>query len=153
MKVLFLCVENSARSQMAEGLARALFGADVRVMSAGSTPNRLNPLAVEVMAEIDIDISRQVSKSVDEIDTSDLDLVVTLCAEEVCPVLPGHVRRLHWPIDNPASNDPALTDEDLRSRFRTARDRIRARLSDEKLAGKPAAELPEYLVPGTDAGH
>lgn len=127
-RILFLCVANSARSQMAEGLARHLLGDRATVMSAGSAPSRVNPYAVEAMAEIGIDIAGHRSKSVDDIDPAGIDLVVTLCAEEVCPVLPGRVRRLHWPIADPASSDPALTPEDLRARFRTARDEIRARL-------------------------
>jgi arsenate reductase len=127
-RILFLCVANSARSQMAEGLARHILGDRVEVMSAGSRPSKVNPLAVEAMAEIGIDISHQRSKSVEEIDTRGLDLVVTLCAEEVCPVLPGRVRRLHWPIEDPVSTDPALSPEQLRQRFRAARDQIRARI-------------------------
>lgn len=129
-RILFLCVANSARSQMAEGLARALLGAHAQVLSAGSQPSEVNPYAIEVMREIGIDISGQRSKSVEAIDTTQLDLVVTLCAEEVCPVLPGGTRRLHWPIPDPASTDPALTPEQLRERFRSARDQIRARLSE-----------------------
>jgi arsenate reductase len=127
-RILFLCVANSARSQMAEGLARHILGDRVEVMSAGSRPSKVHPLAVEAMAEIGIDISHQRSKSVEEIDTRRLDLVVTLCAEEVCPVLPGRVRRLHWPIEDPVSTDPALSPEQLRQRFRAARDQIRARI-------------------------
>lgn len=126
--VLFLCVANSARSQMAEGLAGALFGGRVEALSAGSQPSKVNPYAIEVMREAGIDISRQRSKSVDEIEASTIDLVVTLCAEEVCPVFPRPVRRLNWPIADPASSDPALAPEDLRIRFRTARDQIRARI-------------------------
>ena len=127
MNILFLCVANSARSQMAEGLARDLLG-DATVMSAGSAPSRVNPYTIEAMAEIGIDISGQYSKPVDDIDPAGLDLVVTLCAEEVCPVLPGRVRRLHWPIADPASTDPALTPAQLQARFRTARDQIRGRI-------------------------
>jgi arsenate reductase len=113
---------------MAEGLARSILGESVEVMSAGSQPLRVNPYAIEAMREIGVDISGHHSKSVDSIDAAGLDLVVTLCAEEVCPVLPGRVRRLHWPITDPASSDPALTPEDFRSRFRTARDQIAARV-------------------------
>lgn len=138
-RILFLCVANSARSQMAEGLARHLLGDQATVMSAGSTPSRVNPYAVEAMAEIGIDISGQHSKSVDDIDPAGLALVVTLCAEEVCPVLPGRVQRLHWPIADPASSDPALTPDDLRARFRTARGEIRARLEALKDTTGPAA--------------
>lgn len=128
MNILFLCVANSARSQMAEGLARSLFGDRATITSAGSAPSRVNPHAIEAMAEIGIDITGHRSKSVDDIDPGSIDLVVTLCAEEVCPVLPGRVRRLHWPIADPASSDLTLTPEDFRARFRTARDQIKARL-------------------------
>ena len=128
--LLFLCVANSARSQMAEGLARSIFGANVRVQSAGSRPSRVNPYAIEVMNEVGIDLAAHHSKSVDTIDPATVDTVITLCAEEVCPVFLGQVRRLHWPIPDPASDDPALTPEDLRARFRTVRDQIRGRLED-----------------------
>ncbi|HEY9549053.1 MAG TPA: arsenate reductase ArsC [Kiloniellaceae bacterium] len=128
MNVLFLCVANSARSQMAEGLARTLLDGRATVASAGSQPSQVNPYAVEAMAEIGIDISGQHSKSVADIDPASVDVVVTLCAEEVCPVLPGRVRRLHWPIADPASSDPSLTTEDLRGRFRSARDEIKTRI-------------------------
>lgn len=114
-RVLFLCVANSARSQMAEGLARHILGGRIDAISAGSLPSAVNPYAVEAMAEIGIDISGHRSKSIDEIDTSGIDLIVTLCAEEVFPALPGRVRRLHWPISDPASADPSLTAEDQRA--------------------------------------
>lgn len=127
-RILFLCVANSARSQMAEGLARHILGEGFEVISAGSQPSKVNPCAVEAMAEIGIDISGHRSKSVDEVDPAGIDLVVTLCAEEVCPVLPGRVRRLHWPIADPASSDPSITPADFRGRFRTARDQIAARV-------------------------
>jgi len=128
MQVLLLCVENSARSQMAEGLARHLFGEAATAMSAGSTPSQLDPYAIEVMAEIGIDISHQVSRSVESIDTTGVDLAITLCAEEVCPVFPGNVRRLHWPLMNPTSLAAGQTSDELRERFRTARDQLKARL-------------------------
>jgi arsenate reductase (thioredoxin) len=127
-RILFLCVANSARSQMAEGLARQILGPGFDVMSAGSEPSRLNSHAIEAMAEIGIDISGQRSKAVNKIDVGAVDLVVTLCAEEVCPVFPGRVRRLHWPIADPASRDPSIPAEEMRQRFRTARDQIKARL-------------------------
>lgn len=127
-RILFLCVANSARSQMAEGLARQMFSDRIEVMSAGSQPSKVNPYAIEAMAEIGIDIAHHWSKSVNEIDTQALDLVVTLCAEQVCPVLPGRVKRLHWPIEDPASTDPSLSLKEMRRRFRTARDQIRARI-------------------------
>ena len=100
-RILFLCVANSARSQMAEALARQLLGPRAEVMSASSNPSTVNPYAIEAMAEIGIDISGHRSKLVDEIDLTGIDLIVTLCAEEVCPVVPGRVKRLHWPIPDP----------------------------------------------------
>jgi len=129
--LLFLCVANSARSQMAEGLARALL-ADrtpaIPVLSAGSAPARVNPYAIEVMRELGIDLTTHHSKSVDTIDPVAVGTVITLCAEEVCPVFLGQVRRLHWPIPDPASADPTISREEMLARFRTARDTLHARL-------------------------
>jgi protein-tyrosine-phosphatase/N-acetylglutamate synthase-like GNAT family acetyltransferase len=124
-RVLFLCVANSARSQLAEGLARARFGDRLHVQSAGSAPTRVNPMAIEVMRERGIDIAGHASKLVDAIDASSVDLVVTLCAEEVCPAFLRPVRRLHWPIPDPAGDFP---EAELRRRFRRARRQITARL-------------------------
>lgn len=132
-RILFLCVANSARSQIAEGLARSLLGAKIEVLSAGSQPSKVNPYAIETMAEIGIDITGQRSKSVAEIDIASIDLVVTLCADEVCPVLPGRVRRLHWPIADPATKDATLPADEMRARFRAAREEIAGRLAE--LAG------------------
>jgi arsenate reductase len=126
--VLFLCVANSARSQLAEGLARARFGDRIRVFSAGSTPTRVHPMAIATMAEVGIDISAQTSKLVDSIDPAAIDLVVTLCAEEVCPTFLHSVRRLHWPIPDPAGE--AFSDRELETRFRTARTTISDRLDE-----------------------
>ena len=125
--ILFLCVANSARSQMAEGIARQLFPA-FRIQSAGSRPSRVNPHAIEVLAEEGIDATTHTSKSVQDIDPATVDLVITLCAEEVCPLFLGGTERLHWPIPDPASDDPSLTPDDLRARFRAGRDEIRTRL-------------------------
>lgn len=125
--ILFLCVANSARSQLAEGLARQMFPG-FRIQSAGSRPSRVNPFAIEVLAERGIDASRHTSKPVSDIDPASVDLVITLCAEEVCPAFLGRAERLHWPIPDPASDDPGLTPEDLRARFRAARDEIARRL-------------------------
>lgn len=125
--VLFLCVANSARSQLAEGLARAKFGDRLRIQSAGSKPTQVNPFAIEVMREWQHDLSSHASKLVDTIDPEGIDLVVTLCAEEVCPVFLRPVRRLHWPIPDPASTTPLPADE-MRARFRAARHAVHARL-------------------------
>lgn len=126
--LLFLCVANSARSQMAEGLARKRFGDRVTVQSAGSRPSHVNPWAAQVMRELGIDLSTHRSKSVDSIDPASVGIVITLCAEEVCPVFLGKVRRLHWPIADPATADPSVSPEQQLSRFRAARDAILARL-------------------------
>jgi arsenate reductase (thioredoxin) len=120
-----MCVANSARSQMAEGIARCLAPDGVEVFSAGSFPSRVHPLAIAAMAEIGIDIASQRSKGVEEIPRSQVDLVVTLCAEEVCPVFPERVRRLHWPMPDPtAASDP----EERLQRFRQVRDELRRRI-------------------------
>lgn len=133
--ILFLCVANSARSQMAEGLARQRFGAAVRVQSAGSRPSRVNPAAVEVMREVGVDLSSHSSKSVDTIEPTSVDLVVTLCAEEVCPLFLGKAQRVHWPIPDPASEDPSLSHDEVLARFRGARDAIAALLARLDVAG------------------
>jgi arsenate reductase len=132
--LLLLCVANSARSQMAEGWARHLFGVHTRVQSAGSRPSRVNPYALEVMREVGIDLSTHESKSVEGIDPATVDTVITLCAEEVCPVFLGKARRLHWPIPDPASETP-LEREVMLERFRAARDEIHRRLVAWRDAG------------------
>ena len=124
--VLFLCVANSARSQMAEGIARALAPPGVRISSAGSAPSKLNPLAVKALDEIGIDIRRQYSKSVDDVPADGVDAVVTLCAEEVCPVFPGKAMRLHWGLPDPVS--AAKPEEEQLRSFREVRDELRRRL-------------------------
>lgn len=125
--LLFLCVANSARSQMAEGIARQLAGDSLRVQSAGSQPSRLNPLAAAALAEIGVDSSAQRSKSVDEIDPATVDTVITLCAEEVCPVFLGAARRLHWPLPDPAGHVESAAAS--LERFRAVRDELRSRLA------------------------
>ena len=127
MKILFLCVANSARSQMAEGLARAMAPENVAVESAGSAPSHVRPLAIEVLAELGIDITNHHSKGIKTIDMDTLDVVITLCADEVCPVVPGSTIPLYWPIDDPAGYDHEPTDQQ-RDRFRVARDTIRDRI-------------------------
>ncbi|WP_111641796.1 arsenate reductase ArsC [Marinimicrobium alkaliphilum] len=122
-KVLFLCVANSTRSQLAEGLARHLWEGKAKVMSAGSKPTQLNPLAVKVLAEEGIDISHHRAKSVREMNLDGVDLVITLCKEEICPSLPVQVEHLQWPIDDPAKIGTEDEAEALAA-FRQARDSI-----------------------------
>ena len=117
-----MCVANAGRSQVAEGLARALApeGGRYRFLSAGSQPRTLNPLAVRALAEQDIDIAHHRSKGLDEVPLGAVDVIVTLCAEEVCPFVAGErtVERLHWPLLDPSSLDD----------FRAVRDELRRRL-------------------------
>ena len=124
--VLFLCVANSARSQMAEGIARDLAPAGVRVSSAGSEPAAVRPQAVAVLGEIGIDISGHYSKGVDEV-ARPVDAVVTLCAEEVCPVWLGDARRVHWGLPDPAA--AAGSPEAQLDAFRAVRDELRKRMA------------------------
>ena len=104
-KVLFLCTGNSCRSQMAEGLLRAMAGGRYDVFSAGTRPHGVNPDAVRAMREVGIDIAQQQSQHVDEFLHAGIDLVITVCdkAKESCPVFPGNVERLHWSFDDPAA--------------------------------------------------
>lgn len=125
--IVFLCVANSARSQMAEGLARALLGDRAVVQSAGSTPTRVNPFAIAAMAELGIDLTTHRSTRVDQIDPDTVDVVITLCAEEICPVFLGDAERLHWPHDDPDTKAP-LSDADRLTRFRRIRDQLHGRL-------------------------
>lgn len=123
--VLFLCVANSARSQMAEGVARALAPDGVRISSAGSEPTRIRPEAVEVLRELGMDASSQHSKGMEDVQ-GPVDAVITLCAEEVCPAWLGAAWRVHWGLPDPA----AVTgsgDERLAA-FRKVRDELRRRL-------------------------
>ena len=123
--ILFLCVANSARSQMAEGIARRLAPERVRVSSAGSMPTSVRPQAAAVLREIGIDIGDQRSKSVDDVEGL-VDVVITLCAEEVCPVWLGSAERLHWALPDPAAVEG--TEEQKLEAFRAVRDELLRRL-------------------------
>ncbi len=127
--ILFLCVANSARSQLAEGLAKNIFGENAIIESAGSVPSGVvQPWAIESLKEIGIDIKNNWSKSTDQLPLSflaNLDYVITLCAEEVCPVLPSKsAKRIHWPIQDPAS----ANENQKQQAFQEAREQIRSRL-------------------------
>lgn len=123
---LFLCVANSARSQMAEGIARSLAPASVKISSAGSAPSKVSPLAIRVLAELGIDATAQYSKSVNDIPRDDVGAVITLCAEEECPVFLGKARRYHWGLPDPGGTG----DEAAKlASFRAVRDELRRRLA------------------------
>ena len=130
IKVLFVCTGNSARSQMAEGFARYFGGEQIKAHSAGVEPSRLNPVAVAVMQEKGIDISGHRSKAFDWDLARQMDVVITLCghANESCPVLPPEVKRLHWPLEDPAAAKG--TDAELMATFRHIRDQIESRVRD-----------------------
>ena len=123
--VLFLCVANSARSQMAEGLARAMAPPDVAIFSAGSAPRSVHPNAIAVMRELGVELSTHRSKDLSEVEVERVSTVITLCAEEFCPTL-GNAQHLHWPLDDPAAD--AASDEAQLAEFRRVRDDIGARL-------------------------
>lgn len=125
-RILFLCVANRARSQMAEALARHLLGPDALVQSAGSHPSAVHPLARTVLLEDGVPTEGLHSKHVDTIDPETVDLVITLCAEESCPLFLGDAERRSWAMPDP---DQAGDDEATAlQRFRTTRDAIAERV-------------------------
>jgi len=130
-RVLFLCTGNSARSQMAEAYLRHVAGDRFEPVSAGVDPTRLNPLAVEAMREIGIDISQQVSKDVRDFLGTHVPYVITVCdnARERCPVFPAAYKFLHWSFDDPAAAQGSH-DEKL-AVFRRVRDEIARKIDQE----------------------
>jgi arsenate reductase len=129
MKVLFLCTGNSCRSQMAEGWTRNLKGDAIEAYSAGIETHGLDPLAVRVMAEAGVDISRHRSKHVDELAGIEFDYVVTVCghAHEHCPMFPGRTKVVHVGFDDPPALAADAADEaEALAHYRRVRDEIRA---------------------------
>jgi arsenate reductase len=124
--ILFLCVANSARSQLAEGIGRGLAPRGVKVSSAGSEPTSVRPQAVEVLREIGIDLGGHRSKGISEVERP-VDAVITLCAEEVCPVWLEGAWRLHWGLPDPAGVEG--TAEEKLDAYRGVREELRHRLS------------------------
>jgi arsenate reductase len=126
MNILFLCVANSARSQMAEGLAKSMLGNKHNIQSAGSIPSgEIHPHAIQAMDDIGIDIRDQYSKSVDNLDEDfldNLDYAITLCAEEVCPVLLSDTNNLHWLNEDPANE--IYSDKQLKNSFSNTRENL-----------------------------
>lgn len=133
-RVLFLCTGNSARSQMAEGLLRAMAGERFEVLSAGTNPAGVNPLAIETMQEIGIDISKHRSKNVKEFLGKPIEYVVTVCdrAKESCPIFPGTYKFLSWSLDDPAS--ATGTKEEKLQFFRRIRDQISRHIEQQFMA-------------------
>jgi arsenate reductase len=133
-RVLFLCTGNSARSQMAEGLLRQWAGEHFEVFSAGTYPVGVNPVAIEAMHELGIDISGQESKSVDQFAGQPMDYVITVCdlAKRTCPAFPGAGQVLHWSIEDPVSSLGSRAER--LEVFRRVRDQIAERIREELLA-------------------
>ncbi len=135
-RVLFLCTHNSARSQMAEGLLRALAGDRFEAHSAGTEATHVRPLAVRAMGEVGVDISGQESKTLERYAGEPFDYVVTVCddANEACPFFPGARNRLHWSLEDPSQAEGS-EDERL-TVFRRVRDEIRERIEQELVNNK-----------------
>ena len=135
--ILILCTGNSCRSHLAEGILRAAVGESAEVASAGSDPaGYVHPMAVEVMKEIEIDISAHTSKHLDEFLQREVHTVITVCgnADQACPIFPGQAEKHHWPFDDPAK--VTGSEEEIRGVFRRVRDEIRAKFEAY------AAEIP-----------
>ena len=126
--ILFLCTGNSCRSQMAEGFAKKILAKNLKIFSAGIEPKRIHPMAVKVMQEVGIDISKQESKNISEIPLDKINIVITLCgdAAERCPIFPGKVERIHWEIDDPAKAQGS--EEEITQAFRKIRDNIKSHI-------------------------
>ena len=126
--ILILCTGNSCRSHLAEGILRAAVGESAEVASAGSDPaGYVHPMAVEVMKEIEIDISTHTSKHLDEFLQREVHTVITVCgnADQACPIFPGQAEKHHWPFNDPAK--ATGSEEEIRAVFRRVRDEIRAK--------------------------
>ncbi|EDL62092.1 arsenate reductase ArsC [Gimesia maris] len=130
-RVLVLCTGNSCRSQMAEELWENLGAGEWQAESAGSNPSGyVHPLAIEAMKELDIDLSENTSKHLEQFTDQQFDLVVTVCdnAKESCPVFTGATQTLHWPFDDPA--DATGSDEEKMKMFRRVRDEIKTKIQN-----------------------
>ena len=135
--ILILCTGNSCRSHLAEGILRAAVGEAAEVASAGSDlAGYVHPMAVEVMKEIEIDISAHTSKHLDNFLQREVHTVITVCgnADQACPIFPGQAEKHHWPFDDPAK--ATGSEEEIRAVFRRVRDEIRAKFEAY------AAEIP-----------
>lgn len=125
-RILFLCTGNSCRSQMAEGFAKKMLLKNMEIFSAGLEPKGVHPMAIKVMQEVGIDISKQESKNISEISLDKINIVITLCgdAAERCPIFPGKVERIHWALEDPAKAKGS--EEEIAIVFRKVRDNIKS---------------------------
>ncbi|MDD5691981.1 MAG: arsenate reductase ArsC [Candidatus Omnitrophica bacterium] len=142
IRVLFLCTGNSCRSQMAEGFLRHMAGDKFEVFSAGVKPTQVNPLAIKVMAETGVDISKHRSKSAMEFIGQQFDYVITVCdnAKQTCPVFPGKYEKIHWSLEDPA--EAQGSDEERLAFFRRIRDEIKNKVA--AFIGMIFIESPGY---------
>jgi arsenate reductase len=129
-RILFLCTGNSCRSQMAEGWARQLGGGHIEAQSAGIEAHGKNPRAIAVMSEAGVDISGQQSTRVTDAMIRAADIVVTVCghADEHCPALPAGVKKIHWPLSDPAK--ATGSEDEIMAQFRATRDEVRRRVTE-----------------------
>ena len=127
-KVIFICTGNSCRSQIGEGLLRHNASDKFDVFSAGLKPSTVNPIAIKVMNELGIDISKHTSDDVNKYIVEEFDYIITVCdnAKESCPVLPGNGKRIHWSFKDPA--DVVGSEEEVLAEFRKVRDKIKSTL-------------------------
>jgi arsenate reductase len=143
--VLFICRNNSARSQMAEGLLNAMYGVNYEAFSAGITPTIVNSYAVEVMKEIGIDLSKHYSKSIDDFKDKKFDYVVTVCdsAKETCPFFPGK-KTLHRNFKDPVESESSI--EEALDAFRKVRDEIKKWIT-ETFGQKKYSSSTDTILP------
>lgn len=143
-KVLFVCTGNSVRSQMAEGLLKTLGDGRWEVRSAGMIQSFVHPLAIRVMEEMGIDLSKQTSKSMDRFTNEKFDYVITLCdhAAQFCPTFGGWGKRLHWPFEDPAG--AVGTTEERLAVFRRIRDGIKMKI--EEFLKSESSEIPDAIA-------
>ncbi len=127
-KVLFVCTHNACRSQIAVGLLNLLYGECYEAYSAGTVPSKVNPYSIKVMAEIGVDISRHVSKSLKVFEGKEFDFVVTVCdsARKSCPVFPGASKKLHWSLIDPS--EASGSEEEILGVFRNLRGDIKEKI-------------------------
>lgn len=134
--ILFLCVANSARSQIAEGLAKKILGKTFWIESAGSSPSGVvQPMAIEVLREINIDIASQYSKSIKNLKPEFLDklkFVITLCEEEACPIINSSAVKLQWPLPDPAQVKESPNAKAILESYRAVRDKIETKIKELK---------------------
>jgi arsenate reductase (thioredoxin) len=137
-RILVLCTHNSARSQMAEALLRSYGNGRFTVVSAGTEATRVNPLAVQAMKELGIDISGARSKHLDQFREQEFDYVITVCdaAAEACPIFPGSAERIHWSFPDPSAAEGS--DEEKLSVFRAVRDDVAAQINTWVKEARPA---------------